>query len=538
MQPSLEEILSKSPEYRKLALQALDRADCQTLAGFVKRAWHILEPSRPYIHNWHIDAMCEHLESVTNGDIKDLLINVPPGALKSLLVSVFWPAWMWGPYGQPGLRFITASHAQSLAIRDSTKMRRLILSDWYQELWGAKAKEEENRLVILTGDQNSKLKFENTRSGFREACAAGSMTGARGDFVILDDAHSVSSAASQAERESTAEWFLEAVPTRVNNHDDSHIVVIMQRLHEEDISGIILSKQMNYEHLMIPMEFEKDRKCYTSIGWEDPRTEDGELMFPELFSAQTLAKLRKSLGEYGWAGQMQQRPAPRGGGIIKRAWWKLWDDETAQANGVTSCEKYPDMEFVIMSVDTAYTEKQENDPAGLQVWGVWHDKNNHMRLMLMYAWSDRLDFNPLMKKLMDVAKRFRVDRILIEAKASGISIAQEIRRLSAGEDYGVTLLNPGSGDKVARLVSISHFFENGLVYCPDEVKFMWADQVISQIEAFPKAKHDEHADCTAQALNYLRSTGILQMPKEIDDAYTDSITHKGRKHSVAERYFR
>lgn len=353
-----------------------------------------------------------------------------------------------------------------------------------------------------------------------------------------DDPLSVEGAQSDATRNSVAEWFVEAVPTRLNSPLLSAILVIMQRLHEEDPSGIILSKELGYEHLMIPMEFEVDRKCYTSIGWEDPRTTEGELAFPDRFPREVVERDKKIMGSFATAGQFQQRPSPKGGGLIKRDWWQLWDDEAAQLNGVVSCEKYPTMEYVILSLDTAYTEKKENDPTAATVWGVWYDKDGHMRLMLMYAWSERLAFHPLMQKIMKTAKQFKVDRVLIEAKASGISIAQEVARLSAGEDYGVQLLNPGAYDKMARLMSVSHFWENGLIYCPDEVKFMWVDQVIAQMESFPKAKHDDYVDSSVQCVSYLRNSGLLVMPKEIDEINHEAAIFRGKKKTVADRYFR
>jgi hypothetical protein len=195
--------------------------------------------------------------------------------MKSLLTNVFWPAWEWGPRNMPHLRYVCASHGLDLAIRDSTKMRRLIQSDWYQSRWGDR--------VVLTGDQNAKTKFENTATGFRQAVAAGGITGARGDRVIIDDPHTVESAASDQMRASTLEWFLQAVPTRLNNPDRSAIIVIMQRLHEEDVSGVILDKQLGYDHIMLPMEYDPSRTAPTLLGAEDPRDTLGELLFPERF---------------------------------------------------------------------------------------------------------------------------------------------------------------------------------------------------------------------------------------------------------------
>lgn len=197
------------------------------LVEFVRAAWHIVEPGNDFVYGWHIGSICDNLEAVTSGDIKRLLINVPPGMMKSLLVNVFWPAWEWGPCNIPHHRFVCTAHAQNLAIRDSTKMRRLILSDWYQQRWGDRVK--------MTSDQSAKTKFENLATVFREAVAFESMTGVRGDRVTIDDPHSVDSAGSDAMRASTIETFLEAVPTRLNNPKESAIVVIMQRLHEGDV---------------------------------------------------------------------------------------------------------------------------------------------------------------------------------------------------------------------------------------------------------------------------------------------------------------
>lgn len=296
-------------------LRELDRLDCEeSLAGFIRRAWHVIEPGQPYVHGWHIDAIAEHLEAISDGRINRLLINVPPGTMKSLATSVFWPAWEWGPQARPSTRYVAAAHAQKLAIRDNLRTRRLVASEWYQGLWGDR--------VVLTRDQNVKEKFENEATGIREAVAAGSITGARGDRVLIDDPLSVEDAGSETIREGVIEWFLEAVPTRLNNPAKSAIVVIMQRLHERDVSGVILSRELGYEHLMLPMEFEPERRCRTSIGFADPRTEDGELLFPARFPSDVIERDKRAMGSYAIAGQYQQRPAPREGGLFKRQWFE------------------------------------------------------------------------------------------------------------------------------------------------------------------------------------------------------------------------
>jgi predicted phage terminase large subunit-like protein len=266
-----------------------------------------------YVHGWHIDAVAEHLTAITDGQISRLLINVPPGMMKSLLVGVLWPAWEWGPRNRPSTRVVATSHSIPLAVRDNLKARRLVQSEWYQGLWGDRVK--------LTGDQNAKTKFENTATGFRDAMAFRSLTGSRGDRVVIDDPHSVDGAESEAERTSVTQTFLESVPTRLNDPKRSAIVVVMQRLHERDVSGVAIAKGLGYEHLCLPMEFEPERRCRTSIGFADPRNEDGELLFPGRFPREVVERDKIPLGPYAVAGQFQQRPVPREGGLFKREWF-------------------------------------------------------------------------------------------------------------------------------------------------------------------------------------------------------------------------
>jgi hypothetical protein len=295
------------------------RQRCATLSGFVREAWHVLEPSNPYIHGWHVDAICEHLEAITDGQINRLLINVPPGTMKSLLSGVFWPAWEWGPKGRPATRIIGSSYSEDYAKRDNRRMRDLVTSEWYQALWPTE--------LVRAGE----MAFSNTATGFRQGIPFSRLTGGRGDRVIIDDPHSVDGAESEAERNSTVRTFRESVPTRLNDPARSAIVVIMQRLHEQDVSGTILSLKLGYEHLMLPMEFEPERRCSTSIGFEDPRSYDGELLFPERFPREVVERDKVPMGAYAVAGQFQQRPAPRSGGMFQRTDFEIVDAVPALA---------------------------------------------------------------------------------------------------------------------------------------------------------------------------------------------------------------
>jgi len=535
-QEYIDELLEQyAPEE---VIEFCNKADYEeSFVEFIKGAWHVVEPGQPYIHNWHIDMIADHLTAITDGVMIDderfynrLLINVPPGAMKSLLTNVFWPAWEWGPRNMPNLRYVCASHSLELAIRDSTKMRRLIQSDWYQMLWGDRVK--------LTGDQNAKTKFENTATGFRQAVAAGGITGARGDRVIIDDPHTVESAASDQMRATTIDWFLQAVPTRLNNPDRSAIIIIMQRLHEEDVSGVALDKRLGYDHIMLPMEYDPSRAAPTLLGAEDPRDEPGELLFPERFPAHVVERDKKAMGPYAVSGQFQQTPTPADGGIIKRDWWNLWEHEA-----------FPSFDFIVASLDTAYTEKTENDFTAMTVWGIYSDdpvatnvvkKPNgpvdmyqkergynapHPKIMLIYAWQERLELSASVQKVAATIRRFKVETILIENKAAGIPVSQELRRLFSHQGFQVILDDPKSMDKTSRLYSIQHIFSEGLVYAPDK---SWADAVITQSASFPKAKHDDLVDTVSMALRYLRKTGMIARPEEVQYDRNQEMQHRGK----------
>jgi predicted phage terminase large subunit-like protein len=508
--------------------KVIEKRRCEiSLAEFVRAAWHVIEPEQPYVHGWHIDYICAHLEAITRGEILDdgtyynrLLVNVPPGTMKSLLVGVFWPAWEWGPQNMPSMRYVCASHSLELALRDSLRMRRLVSDEWYQGHWGDRVK--------LVGDQNAKGKFETTATGSRQACAFAGITGYRGDRVIIDDPHSVDDANSDAKRKTTTDLFKEAVTSRLNNPETSAIVVVMQRLHELDVSGIILDAGgMGYDHIMLPMRYDPLRAKPTMLGYEDPREEDGELLFPDRFPEHVVDRDEAAMGPYATAGQYAQSPEPRGGGIVQDSWWQLWERP-----------EYPPIEYIVASLDTAYTTKAENDPSALTIWGVFGGSSESAatrsvdrygrpmdisrsfqssalgpvpKAMLMYAWQDKLEVHDLTEKVADICKRMKVDVLLIENKAAGHSVAQEARRLFGNEDFIVQMYDPKTLDKVARLYSVQHIFSEGMVYAPNKD---WAEMVIRQTSSFPRGKHDDLVDTVSMALKHLRDVGMLTRAAE------------------------
>lgn len=314
--------------------------------------------------NWHIEAICSHLEAVTDGRLNRLLINVPPGSSKSLIVSVLWPAWEWSK-GLHSLRYLATAFNDGPVKRDTRKCRDLILSEWYRALWPE---------VSLT--RTAEMSFANSGTGTREGVAFGSLTSQRGDRLIIDDPHSTETAESEAERNNTTRKFREGALNRLNDQERSAIVVIMQRLHEADISGVILSYGMEFAHLCLPMEFEPERACKTAIGFHDPRTQDGELLDPVRFPRETVNKLKRDMGGHAYAGQYQQRPTPREGGMFKRAWFegklidtapkgtrwvRHWDlaataSKTAARTAGVKLGKAPDGSFVVGHVALTQSE--------------------------------------------------------------------------------------------------------------------------------------------------------------------------------------
>ena len=471
----------------------------ESLADFAIQAWHILEPTSELKWGWAMESICDHLEAVSRGDIKRLLMNVPPGSMKSLLTGVFWPAWEWGPRGLAGKRFLSTAHKQDLAVRDNLKCRRLITSGWYQSRWS----------VTLTGDQNAKTKFENDKTGFREAMSFTSMTGSRGDRVILDDPLSVDDATSEAALNAAETTFREALPTRVNN-DDSAIVVIMQRLNEKDTSGIILAEKLPYVHLCLPMRFEKARRCITPI-FTDPRKEEGELLFPERFPETTVKELEKTLGDYATAGQLQQRPSPAGGGILKTSHFQLWPSNM----------DLPVIDYVVQGLDPAYTEKTTGDPSAFQAWGVFTHKGKRGGILLD-CWAEHLGYPQLRSKLVeewhvvygktDSRKGKKADALLIEQKASGQSLIQDLRQANLpAVPYLPTT------DKISRAHQAAPILELDILWIPESRNdpgkpVTWARAFLKELEQFPNGEHDDQVDAFTQTMIYLRDGSWFEMP--------------------------
>ena len=474
------------------------RAAEGSLMGFAQQAWGVLEPGTEYHDGWHLHAIAEHLESVLNGESKRLIINVPPRHSKSLLTACFFPVYAW--LENPSLRWLFATYAASLSVRDSLKCRRLIQSAWFQERWG--------HLFTLAGDQNVKTFFENDKAGYRFATSVGAATtGHGGDILVVDDPHNSIDAQSDAIRESTLDWWSQAMTTRFNNPKTGAAVIVMQRLHAKDLTGFLLAEQ-GWDHLMLPAEFEKSRRCTTAIGWHDPRTEEGELLWPEHFGRKELDTLKTALGSYGAAGQLQQRPSPPGGGILKTKHFQLWP----------AGKTLPDFDQVVQSWDTAFTEATTGDPSACSVWGAAQFEGKRIAILLDYQ-AERMTYPVLKKKVISDwgsvygEQERHADFVLVEKKASGQSIIQDLQ--VAG--IPVRPYNPGRADKVTRAHMTAPILETDVIYVMESnVKpgraVSWAQPFIDTCELFPNDEHDDGVDTFTQCMIYFRDAGFIASP--------------------------
>lgn len=478
---------------------AIEREYCKrSLSNFVKRAWHVVEPAQPYVHGWHIDVISQHLEAATRGELTRLYIAVPPGHMKSLLVGVFLPAWEWGPAGRPEMRYLGASHNVTLAVRDNLKCRRLVQSEWYQNLWG----------VELTSDNNAKTKFENSRTGFREAMSFTSMTGSRGDRVLLDDVMSVDDAASDAKRNSIIVTFEEALPTRVNNPDKSAIIIIQQRLHERDLIGVAEAKGLGYEGLVLPMEFEPRNKCVTSIGFKDPRKKAGELLFPERFPREVVDRDKKVMGSYAVASQFQQRPTPREGGMFEKSWFEIVPEAPDNVKWVRAWDLAGSDKASKVGADPAYT-------AGV-LMGLAPDKTLFIKSVVRRQFSAPGKIIKLIRNTASVDPQGVKIDLPQDPGSAGKTWAKHIVTQLIGFDVRYS---PETGSKVQRAEPLSAQAEAGNVKL---VKGPWNEDFLNEADTFPNGAFKDQIDAASRAL-----ARLAKMDTESDSNFAAPIIRPG-----------
>jgi predicted phage terminase large subunit-like protein len=506
----------------RFALDEVEAEMCaQSLGEFVAAAWPVIEQGTSYVPNWHIEAILEHLEAVSRGEIQRLIINIPPRHMKSLAVAVFWPAWVW--LTSPHTRFLYASYSQQLSNRDSRRCRQLI------ESRGTRSRrdgESEGTLLErvgyrgllallehepwrLAGDQNAKQRFENTQSGYRIATSVGgTATGDGGDVIVIDDPHKADEAESDTVRESVIDWHDGTMATRLNDPKRGARVLIMQRLHHRDLTGHLLA-QGGWEHLCLPAEYEPNHP----FAWpDDPRTEEGEPLWPSHVPVPELERLKRSLGSYRAAGQLQQRPAPAEGGILKRRWWRFFDPQT---------EALPHFTTIAQSWDTSFADTEDSSYVVGQLWGCFGAQRYLLRQL-----RGRMDFIQTLRAIEELSEWGQRNHseqasrpIYIEDKANGPAIVSALQSRFSG----VIPVNP-EGDKVARAHAVAPLVEAGNVYlpgaanadrsdCDHTVTPQWVQGLIDECANFPRRDHDDQVDALSQALRRLDGQGESVRPR-------------------------
>ncbi len=435
----------------------------RSLADFVKAAWPLVEDV-PLVWNWHIDEICETLEAVSAGDLDRVLINVPPGCMKSYLVSVLWPAWEWA--SRPELRYLTASYNGELTIRDNLRVRDIVTSPWYRGAYPTRLKE----------DRNVKVRFETTDKGWRIASSVGGRaTGEHPDRIIIDDPLSADQGRSDQYLLTARDWFDRTISTR-GVARKVRIVVIMQRLHEEDLAGHLIAKG-GWEHICWPMRYDPKRP-----DPRDLRTEAGELLWPRLFPETAVRQLELDLGPYGTAGQLQQAPSPEGGGLFKRGWFTIVDAAPAKAD---RCRGW----------DTAGTEGGGDYTAGVLLSrdsdGGWYIED-----IIREQWGPAM----VDKTIKQTAGLDGVKTLIREEQeggSSGKAVTTARAKDLAGFDYAGT---PISGDKVTRARPLRAQAEAGNVKL---VRGPWNEAWLAEASSFPVGRHDDQIDAASCAFNTL-----------------------------------
>src|SRR5215813_3821254 len=443
------------------------------LGYFAERCFYELNPQAAFLPNWHIELIAGKLAAVAQGKIQRLIINLPPRHLKSLIASIAFPAWCLGH--DPSAQILCVSYAQDLADKLARDCRSIMMSPWYRHLF----------LTRLAPHRHAVQEFITTRQGYRLATSTGGvLTGRGADFILIDDPLKPEEALSKALRQACNEWFLNTLYSRLNDKRSGAIVIIMQRLHEDDLVGHVLG-QGSWEVLSFPAIAEADEMHEIETIW-GPRCfkrQRGEALHPEREPLDTLAHLRQTIGEYNFAGQYQQSPAPLGGGLVKANWFKRY----------TENERPERFDRIVQSCDTANKATELSDFSVCTTWGICGKK-----VYLLGLLRQRLEYPALKRAVRDQQRLFEANVVLIEDKASGTQLIQE---LIADGCHGVTRYQPTT-DKIMRMHAQTAMIENGFVHIPQSAP--WLAEYLHEMTVFPNGRHDDQVDSTAQFVEWLQ----------------------------------
>jgi predicted phage terminase large subunit-like protein len=465
----------KKMEVNQTEYRALLRQD---FSAFIQRCFHHLNPQTEFLPNWHIEVIAAKLEACRQGKIRRLIINVPPRHLKSLCASVALPAWTLGH--DPTAQILCVSYAQDLADKLARDCRSVITSPWYKPLFP----------TAVSAQKQAVSEFVTARQGYRLATSVGGvLTGRGADMIIIDDPLKPDEALSEAQRRTVNNWYDNTLYSRLNDKRRGCIIIIMQRLHEDDLVGHVL-EQEKWDVVSFPAIAEQDEEhlIATPFGTDTFRRRAGEVLHSEREPRETLDRIRRTIGEYHFAGQYQQAPAPMGGGLIKAEWFKHY--EIGELPGR--------FDQVVQSWDTANKVTELSDYSVCSTWGI-SDK----RIYLLDVLRRRMNYPDLKRAVRDQAQEHRATLVLIEDKASGTQLIQEL----VAEGLRVVKGCAPDHDKVMRLNAQTATIANGYVYLPDQAP--WLAAYLHELTTFPYAKYDDQADSTSQALAWIN----LQPPE-------------------------
>lgn len=481
------------PSFPLLEWARADRCR-RSFAYFVRTFWPVIDPE-PLRWSWHMEAICNHLQAVTEGKITRLIICIPPGHSKSLLVSVFWQAWQWLRF--PGLRELYGSYDETLTLRDSSRCRDLILSDAYQALFRPH--------WSIRKDINSKSFFGNTEGGQRRTyyMKSSKKTGWRGNHVILDDPLSADDRYNSGIKRLAIDTWEKVLSTRVNDPATAAFVVIMQRLAEDDLVGHLISKYgTRWEQLILPTYFDPARRCRTSIGFEDPRQEPGELLFPSMFPRHVVEEAEQVLGPVDFSAQHQHDPIPQAGGRFDPQFFQFYDQpgnlmiRLKHRNGTTESLRVDYLNRIIL-VDVATSEKREADFTSIGIWAL----TLKSELVLL----DRISFQKKEPDIINAIVSLYADRrwgrrpplwVGIEANGPGKPIAQAL----TAKGLPVQEIHI-SQDKLVMSATALVRLQGGMIFFPEYDAFPWVREFTAQLTSFPGGKHDDDVSMLSLAAN-------------------------------------
>ncbi len=449
--------------------------------GFIERAFYELNPEARFAPSPHIELIASKLEACRQGKIKRLIINLPPRSLKSHCASIAFPAWLLGH--NPAEQIICVSYGQELSDKLARDCRTLVGSAFFKRVFPG---------LALSAAKQSVGEFVTTAQGSRlSTSVGGTLTGRGGNYLIIDDPLKPGDALSETQRTACNEWFANTLLSRLNSKVDGCIIVIMQRLHQDDLVGY-LTEQGGWEVLSFPAIAEEDE----TFVIENPfgrylfRRKAGEVLHPAREPLEMLTKLRASVGEYNFSSQYQQAPVPIGGAMVKTGWLQYY----------SSSEGLQKFDRIIQSWDTANKANELCDFSVCTTWGV---KNGHYYLLDVFR--ARVEYPELRRKVKELSTRFNPTAILIEDKASGTQLIQDL-----GKADGVGFISPfqppAGMDKVMRLHAQTTAFEAGRVLLPSQAP--WLADYVKELTGFPGSKYDDQVDSTTQALAYLESAQV------------------------------